>query len=172
MPKRYRYLLSGVGIIISLYIAILVGLSLQGLHRPLIFWEKTRLTWGETRIESIENELMRRSPALRDNFQRFRTCIRTPACKDRVDPILQERNILVARVWPDVFNRLSIDNDWGEGQLTIPIHEDFLRYQGTYGNRMPRECLPTLEYWQNSDGHIVYQLRYQRPFTCPPPQQH
>ena len=169
MLKRYYYLLWGISIFILAYIAILAGLSFQGLHRPLVFWEKTRLTWGETRIESIEDELMRRSPALRNNFQRFSTCIRTPACRTQIDAILQERNALVARVWPDVFSRLSINNDWGEGQLTISIHEAFLRYQRAYGSRMPRECLPTLEYWQNSDGHIVYQLRYQRPFTCPPP---
>jgi hypothetical protein len=169
MPRHYRYLLQGVSILIFAYIAVLVGLSFQGLHRPLIFWEKTHLTWGETRIESIEAELMRRSPALRNNFQRFGTCIRSSACKDRVDSILHERDVLVARVWPDVFSRLSIDNDWGEGQLTVPIHEAFLRYQRAYGSRMPRECLPTLEYWQNSDGQITYQLRYQEPFTCPPP---
>jgi hypothetical protein len=169
MLHRYRYLLWGISFIIFTYAALLVGLSTQGLHRPLIFWEKTRLTLGETRIESIEEELMRRSPALRNNFQRFRTCIRTPACEDRVDPILQERNVLVARVWPDIFSRLSIDNDWGEGQMTTPFHETFLNYKRVYGNRMPRECLPTLEYWQNSDGKTIYQLRYQRPFTCPPP---
>ena len=168
MPKRCRYLLCGIGIIMFGYLLLIAGLSIKGLHRPLIFWEKTRLTWGEERIDSIREELMRRSPELRQNFSRFEACMRKSSCQTK--PILEERNQIMLRIWPDVLSRLSIENDWGEGkQFTVPVHQEFLKYKRLYGERMLRECLPRLEYTKNKDGSITYQLRYKHPFTCPPP---
>lgn len=122
-------------------------------RRP--FDKETKLGIFEHRISSASDELFRRSPALKANWQEFKLCAKTRGCDSK--SIRAERDKLVAEAWPDVFDRLVVKNDWGAMSGSRNYHEEFLTQVKKFGvAHMRDKCVPKLEYWyvQNFDYNI------------------
>lgn len=106
----------------------------------------SHLEYLETRIASVEDELMRRVPDLRKNFNRFDQCIRRVDCD--VNPILTEREQLIRKNWPNLLPRLMVHNDWGTKSFTSTLHQKFLGdVQKAGGQEKITHCQPVIHYY-------------------------
>lgn len=128
-------------------------LAYNGLLRS--FHPTSKLRPFETRIESVEEEFMRRSPELRTNFTRFEKCIPEKGCI--LNKILMERNLIIRKRWSELFDRLTVSDDWGEGEYTKEHHSRFQKdLQKAGGQEKAKYCFPKIHYYQLKDGVPIY----------------
>ncbi len=102
----------------------------------------------EYRIGSIADEMMRRSPKLRKNYEEFKVCPQTRGC-DAVE-VSKRRDAIVVQEWPAVFDRLTVHRDWGAYYLSAAERDNFFAALKKHGHdRIRADCVPKLEYWKN-----------------------
>lgn len=148
-----RKFLPSLLLILGAVLGVGLLLSSMGLVRSLS--PGSKLGWFETRIESVEAEFMRRSPELRTNFDRFRECLNRASCY--VIPILQERDVLLRRYWPEILDRLTVSDDWGEASITAEHHARFQRnLQKAGGPEKAKRCFPEVHYYRLGNGDTIY----------------
>lgn len=120
----------------------------------------------ETRIEGVSREFMRRSPALRESFERFK------ACTDEycVGDALAERDRIIVMEWPAVFDRLAVAEDWGVLRDSAVVHTIFVEAVRKKGaDTLRNACVPEITYWDHrnvpwSHEALFYEFRG---FRCP-----
>lgn len=112
---------------------------------------ETKLGIFEAPVEGVATEFMRRSPALKANWEEFRICARTHGCD--YSRILKERDVIIAREWPEVFDRVSVRNDWWHlasamfGDDVAGDKELFFGDLERYGRAKLRDsCVPLITY--------------------------
>ncbi len=121
------------------------------------FDDTARLGVFDLRISSVSDELMRRLPDLRANFGEFATCTKSKDCDST--KIREERDKIVAREWPMIFDRLTVFKDWGanrESQWSRDLFFEKLKELGP--ERMRSACIPKLNYWKDVHGSVYYSL--------------
>lgn len=154
-----RHLLQRVGAVLFFGFTVIAILTLYlSWNGQLRFLSNgSKLGLFETRIESVEEEFMRRSPELRENFTRFDQCVRNPACNP--ESIFRERDLLLQAIWPDLLARLMVTDDWGEGRLTVSHHRQFTRrIRHVGGPEQAKRCRPVFKYY-NTNNMTTYSFR-------------
>jgi hypothetical protein len=98
-------------VFITLAASLAVGWFLASNGQFTFLLPGSQLGFLESRIEGPASEMMRRSPELRANFEKFQTCYKsTPRCDTTA--IFAERDRLVKQLWPEILNRLEVAQDW------------------------------------------------------------
>jgi hypothetical protein len=114
---------------------------------------------GEEQIASIDEEMMRRSPDLTHLFDQFVVC--GPNCKGWPS-ILLERDVVVKRDWPMVFDRLRVGKDWGTTDSAELAHDAFSKaLKGKGPDRLRYVCIPRIGFHWPVRGNrpvAVYQF--------------
>jgi len=145
---------------------------LPGIGRSLAI--PTRLAPGEPKITKVEDEFMRRSPELRANFTEFTAC--TAKCGARNEAIFRKRDEIIARVWPDLLDRLTKNGDWA---TTLDATEKALAFRSEVENKggyqyVQKHCKPHINYlWDRNGNDIQFRYRFDglRCHTPPPADQ-
>ncbi len=100
------------------------GLNMQRL------WDKETKLWPlEERIAGVADEYLRRSPNFRAAFEEFRLC--APECPAHV---YANRNIVISQDWPNIFERLVVEKDWGALLTTEYSHGLFREIIAKHGH--------------------------------------
>lgn len=153
-----------------MHIRTWVGIALS--FAGYILYDNGQLAWltpgsklgmFDTKIRGAASELMRRSPALHDNFEMFRRCEKDGKghCLEQVTTT---RQALVTIAWPGVFDHLIVDKDWyvcdnaWEGCEDVTVaHDAFIAQLAKVGPAKLRDsCVPVLTYTYGSDRHTTY----------------
>jgi hypothetical protein len=109
----------------------------------------SKLEWLDTRIASVDDEFMRRSPALRANFEQFERCMEhEDQCNPQ--PILAQRDQIIAREWPSLLERLQVDADWKDNRAHREFREELSLYPPAIF-----DCRPIIGYYKQSGTGIT-----------------
>jgi hypothetical protein len=153
--------------ILAIVFSVIVGSLVLGgtFPKPQRFWNGSHLGVFETRIASVGDEVMRRTAWLSENFAQFKNC--GPDCADN-KVIFAQRDFLVEKSWPSVFDRLMVDQDWGELPASEGAHEWLKQEMQEHGgpDRLRNFCWPRMEYrWPMYNGEKTAEYRLDR-FEC------
>ena len=113
----------------------------------------SRLGIMDDRIGSLASELVRRDPAVERNFRKFVAC-GTFCPENEKAAIFAERRRVVKAAWPEVFDRLTVDNDWGTFEQSARDHKDFAERRKALGDhRLRNDCSPQIVYlWRGYEA--------------------
>lgn len=146
-------------VIITLIAALLVGWFLASNGLLAFLQSGSQLGFLETRIEGPASEMMRRSPKLRANFDKFELCyLDKPNCD--LQPIFAERDRLVKQLWPETYRRLAVRQDWDVCD-EAPFHclstnsdqDDFELVRAKLGETtLEHDCVLVVSYKAKQDG--------------------
>ena len=119
----------------------------------------SQLGFLETRIEGPASEMMRRSPELEANFKKFQTCYEhKPTCN--LKPVFAERDKLVKQLWPQIYRRLEVRQDWDvcddptlHCESTDFDHDEFELVRAKLGpTKLEFDCVLVVRYVAKQDG--------------------
>ncbi len=138
------------------------------------FDHESKLGLFEDSIQGVSSEMMRRSPALKKNFENFRTCIKHAGCDTK--PIFAERDRIIKETWPQVFDRVAVDKDWVDlVDYVLPSNKvtsaeagrmaffDELKQHGK--EKLRNQCVPNTTYrYSRREDAATYDTKG---YTCP-----
>ena len=102
-------------------------------------------------------------PELEANIKAFVACGRD--CTNRGE-IFAERERVVRRMWPAIFDRLVVDADWSDRYSDVIVeHDQFRLALRQYGaERLRNQCTPNIRYiWLGNTPQVERVWDY----TCP-----
>lgn len=138
------------------------------------FDHESKLGLFESSIQGVSSEMMRRSPALKKNFENFRTCIKHAGCDTK--PIFAERDRIIKETWPQVFDRVAVNRDWFEisdyiltPNKVTPAEEGLFAFSEElkqHGKeKLRNQCVPNTTYhYSRREDAATYDTKG---YTCP-----
>lgn len=138
---------------------LLVAIAIMGLYFGPAAYTRYRdpansLGYFDTEVTGVSDEMMRRSPELKANFDEFRACMKRNDC-DTVR-LFAERDRIIAEVWPRTFDIVSVPVHWWSVSERVlasgitPVEQDRfsffeeLRLHGA--QKLRNECVPRTVY--------------------------
>ncbi len=146
-------------VLITLAATLFVGWFFASNGQLTFLLPGSQLGFFETRIIGPASEMMRRSPELRANFDKFEACyVLKPKCD--LKPILAERDKLVKQEWPGIYRRLEVRQDWDvcaeapfDCMSTDRDHDDFELVRSKLGpTKLEYDCVLVVRYVAKQDG--------------------
>lgn len=143
----------------TLAASLFVGWFLASSGNLTFLLPGSQLGFLDNRIEGPASEMMRRSPELRANFDKFEACYeRKPKCD--LKPIFAERDKLVKQLWPQMYRRLEVRQDWDvcddptlHCESTSSDHDDFELVRAKLGpTKLEFHCVLVVRYVAKQDG--------------------
>jgi hypothetical protein len=119
----------------------------------------SRIGFGNNRIAHIPGAFERYSPSFGGSWELFKVCSQIKDCDS--SGLIEFRDKEIKREWPDIFDRLMIDKDWGERSDTVIAHNIFLDEVEKWGrDKLRNSCVPNIIFSTVSNGRDspVYSL--------------
>ncbi len=147
-------------LIVGLGFFCFVIVSLAFISSPAgqrLFDHKSRLSFGESRIEHIPSEFQRRSPLFMHAWDAFKLCSRDSTCNSA--GMLLVRDEAIRLDWPMVFDYLKVYDDWGTASESADARDEFFREIEQRGEHIVRnKCLPRITFSNvPGDAHYFFQ---------------
>jgi len=122
----------------------------------------SKLAFGEERIAHIPGEFERRSPLFAASWEMFKACTRVDGCDSA--PALSMRDQAIKLVWPEIFDRLVIRDDWGEYEESARARDDFFDELAAKGkDTLRNKCVPKIIFELIYGGERYYRFKG---FSC------